>query len=222
MRVLHISDWHARPTQAAATIRFSRLHEEAPADLVLITGDMLANFTDVRIARELRVERRRQRADWLEMAQLFRGVWPKAELVAVPGNHDFCNYAIKGLVRSFDRYEPKTMRVRGLRITGFRGVELFTGYWDGEFSDRYLDEMVKGLDPKADIVMTHLAPAGILDLVHETRAIGHHNLAAWAATSGPTLHCFGHVHECGGMTRLDNETTFSNAACSYNWLELPE
>jgi Icc-related predicted phosphoesterase len=193
--------------------------EGTDPDLVLISGDMVTNFKP----KHRIIEAQLQRMAWELLVESFERAWPNAELIAVPGNHDFCAYAIPGRVKSFDKYEAQTITVRDRRITGFRGVPQLGGFWDGEFEDRYLDRVVALLDSEADVILTHTPAYGHFDAVHDTRFVGHRGLAEWFVnypSSKRRHHVFGHIHECGGLTKEHNGVVFSNAAGTANWLDL--
>ncbi len=171
------------------------------------------------------VEAGRQRPVWESMAALFRCAWPSIEgIVAVPGNHDFCDYAIPGLVESFDKYEPQTIQACGLKISGFRGIPWMGGYWDGEFGSRYFDMAVSGLEPAADIVLTHVPCDGILDQIDPIPgSTGSVALAQWFIDNPSNkrrLHAFGHIHEHGGEILERHGVCYSNAAQHFNLITL--
>jgi Icc-related predicted phosphoesterase len=223
MQVLHISDWHTDRDGAEAMTQIDNLASD-DVELVCITGDMIRNYTDdLPMPGNHEKEAKRQRGEWLRMVPVFEAAWPYADIVAVPGNHDFCNYAIRGKVRSFDKIDTKTIKVRGLKISGFRGIPAFTDYWHGELSDRTVSLLYASMDPSADIFMSHTPPYSILDAVNEWRFAGAFGMAEWFIENPwikRRFHLFGHIHECGGMTKEQYGMCFSNASGCYNILEI--
>lgn len=202
-------------------------------ELVLITGDMLPNFPPMWVEGFEEEQRKRQYGMWCQIAERFQNTWPNAALVAVPGNHDWCDYAIPGLVRSFDKLQGETITVKGLKISGFRGVPWFSGNWHGELADRAIDFLIAELDYSADIFLTHTPPYGILDTpmgffenpedfgdIRHVGAVGFEQFL----TNNPWIkrryHCFGHIHECGGNKFTRNNVIYSNAAGTLNELEI--
>lgn len=63
-----------------------------------------------------------------------------------------------------------------------------------------------------DILVTHVPPAGILDL---ERGIswGSSTLKDFIEKQPPALHLFGHVHACGGQNVRIGQTIHANVAC---------
>lgn len=220
MQILHLSDWHCGPTQARDRIVSEGLDNHQP-DILAVTGDMLPNYYP---EYGNPVEAQAQRPKWEKMIEVFREAWPKAEIVAVPGNHDFCDYWIPMQVWSLDKFETQSMTVKGLRISGFRGVPAYNGHWHGERDPRELEHAVAGLDPTADIILTHAPPYGILDRVWNPLHIGITPLAEWFRTHRDKrrLHLFGHVHENGGQIEEGHNTLHSNAATMANLLTWPD
>jgi Icc-related predicted phosphoesterase len=224
MQIAHISDWH---TNAAGAVRIlnenAQTHNYKNVELVLITGDMLYDpivSSKVKIMTPDLIQD--QRWEWEEAASVIQERFPRAKLVAVPGNHDWCNYGIPDLVTSFDEFGPlPAIEVAGVRIAGFRGVPMFYGFYHGEFSDRYFHEHIFPHLELSDILLTHAPPHGILDDVIDARRIGIMGLEEWF-TNHPwhrrRLHCFGHVHERGGAFKGQGEVYYSNAAGAINFL----
>ena len=60
-----------------------------------------------------------------------------------------------------------------------------------------------------DVLITHTPPAGILDRSRHGRQLGCPHLADRVSELAPAVHCFGHVHASGGVSRQDG-TTFVN------------
>lgn len=234
MKALHISDWHSGYLDTLKILENENLdRQDESVELVLITGDMLPNFGIINVPGFEDEMERRQRGMWCQIAWHFQELWPHADMIAVPGNHDWCDYGIEGVVKSFDKIEPATMTVRGLKITGFRGVPYWTGDYHGELSDRVIDMLIEGLDWSADIVLTHTPPYGILDIptafatelmdspyVRRVGAIGFEEWFTNHPWTKHRYHCFGHIHECGGSKFTRNHVTYSNAAATCNVLEI--
>lgn len=239
MRIVHASDWHGR------------LAELPEADAYVFTGDMLPNFPVVERDYGLRlwridpaVEAVRQ-AEWLaERRHPHRGVLasPDAPILCVRGNHDFIPAA--ELFPGADVTEfigNELHEVLGRTFSGHRGIPWIHGSWNDETHRPDLIDRMKRM-PTADVYVTHYPPWGILDYSgwpgHGEEHYGLEEMAyQLIERSFPTvivpgedladqppaaLHLFGHIHECGGMTRREGGVLFSNAATTFNVIEALE
>ncbi|KAF2708479.1 ser/Thr protein phosphatase family protein [Pleomassaria siparia CBS 279.74] len=56
--------------------------------------------------------------------------------------------------------------------------------------------------PAIDVVMTHGPPKGIRDETHRDEHVGCEHLLRAVRRCRPKLHCFGHIHEAWGATRV--------------------
>ncbi|KAL9599797.1 MAG: hypothetical protein Q9219_003583 [cf. Caloplaca sp. 3 TL-2023] len=56
--------------------------------------------------------------------------------------------------------------------------------------------------PNIDIVLTHGPPMGILDTTFREESVGCEHLLRAVQRCKPRLHCFGHIHEGWGATRM--------------------
>lgn len=220
MRIVHFSDWHWS---------FERSLPEA--DLYVCTGDMLDNYGIARpapgfpfgLAIEPEYEASRQRADVeaFVRARGFRRLLgsPDAPVVCVRGNHDFMDLAplFEGcnLVHEFIANEQ--IEVCGLRVTGHRGIPYIMGTWADETPRPDLLDRFRAM-PRADLYLTHYAPAGILD-----ERLGLDGVASALArrhTDDSFIHCFGHIHEAYGVAQFGSGV-FSNAATTWHVIEVP-
>lgn len=236
MRIVHGSDWHAF---------FKHVPE---AELYVFTGDMLNNFPLVkwkggRMEEWPRIDAPHEREmqaksieKFIEQGGMRRFLGsPDAPIVCVRGNHDFvpigplfegCN-----LVHEF--VDNELIEVGGYKITGHRGIPYIGGYWNDEEGRADLKDRYRRM-PMADIYVTHYPPQGILDSsgganmcgteLHMYRggyeAYGLEGLGDFLLYRGDrALHCFGHIHECGGHITKQGPVWFSNAACTFNEID---
>jgi Icc-related predicted phosphoesterase len=216
-KIIHISDWHCLDTREwCANIETIQRKHGDDADVIVVSGDMLFNTKAWR-DRELEVEAAFQRDAWERWAKALKDFYPQTPIVAVPGNHDFCDYAIEDLVTSID-VGAKTFNAGGLKFTGFRGVPFWKGYWHEEISDRLMESYCRLLDPTADILLTHTPPFGILAGSHQIH-YGSKPLSEWLQTCNVKAHLFGHAHEGYGLY-VDNGRIYSNAATGFQCIEV--
>jgi Icc-related predicted phosphoesterase len=215
IKIVHLSDWHETPD----FLKPVEYHSDA--DFVIATGDMVANSIHWNRGN-LYAEREIQRSWWLGIREYISLCWPNATIVAVPGNHDYCDYGTKKYVFSIDGKRTESFAVKGVRFTGFRGVPYFRGQWNSELDARELAFRVSKLDPNADVLLTHTPPYQIMDVTGGLVYAGSMALREWVDNKWQgKLHCFGHIHECGGkVSRNDKGQQFSNASCTMNYLEI--
>ncbi|KAK2744084.1 hypothetical protein FQN55_006952 [Onygenales sp. PD_40] len=57
--------------------------------------------------------------------------------------------------------------------------------------------------PAVDIMLTHGPPKGIMDETYNGEPVGCDHLRCAVARARPRLHCFGHIHEGYGATRME-------------------
>jgi Icc-related predicted phosphoesterase len=215
MRIVHFSDWHWG---------FEQLPE---ADLYVCTGDMLPNFTWCDTAKALKKERIKQAAAVARWVAETGGMVPllgspKAPVVCLRGNHDFISlapmFAGCNLIHEFVGNE--VVEACSLRVTGHRGVPTINNTWSDEVERPDLLDRFRAMDRNCDLYLTHYPAGGIgLDLPGRW---GLDEVDNWFYYNGKTrypIHMFGHVHECGGMSKRMGDVWYSNAACSINVFE---
>jgi len=169
--IFHLSDWHQRNDGFDQQLDFEiRSQQLGEPDLIIVTGDMLWNFAPARsrqVGRDA-YEERRQLVHYQHFIDRLEAVWPGVDIFAVRGNHDWCDYEIKGHVRAFDALEGGTYLWNGLKIYGFRGIPEHYGNWNDEYNKRALDALCDLVPGDTDILITHCPPEGILDDVHDS------------------------------------------------------
>jgi len=84
--------------------------------------------------------------------------------------------------RHQDRFNPPTMRTPESDFTAQTPIPSY---------------------PEIDIVITHGPPEGILDVTKNGSSAGCHHLLNAVQRVKPRLHCFGHIHEGWGATRMN-------------------
>jgi Icc-related predicted phosphoesterase len=157
---------------------------------------------------------------------------PDAPIVCVRGNHDF--------IPAVDMFPGCDVRevtanevheVCGLRFTGHRGIPMIYGNWSDETVRSRLSEAVEAME-LADVYVTHYPPGGVLDFDEISGVLGgsgsvvHFGLQGMAEllmerhAAGRAWHLFGHIHERGGRFETHGTVTFSNAATTFNVIEV--
>lgn len=240
--ILHISDWHANEARFSERL-VNIAMERAEPDLLVMSGDMIFDPPEFRANRFAAAAD--QRFEWEEMNRAIDQIWPGVDRVAVPGNHDWCNFDIPNVCPSFDECNGQSVIVAGgLRIGGFRGVPgdpARASAWDRELHPEAFSWLIAELPKDLDLLVVHTPPYGILDRIWLERkkkrmlapyqspydldryqeSIGAPGLAEWCMEQ-PRLKavCFGHIHEDGGKVEQHGNILFSNASCHANWLNI--
>ena len=236
MRIVHFSDWHWH----ARTV--------PEADLYVCTGDMYDNYPVSSMSQRgprWRIDPERERE--LQAADVrifirdggFRR-WlgsPDAPIVCVRGNHDFIDLAslFEGCNLVHEFVDNEVIEVLGKRITGHRGIPYILGTWSDEVSRPDLTARLMAM-PHADIFLTHYPPHDVLDYeIVAGGRIEHYGLEGMRELMSLKmgdrgLHCFGHIHGCGGSVKEFGPGQFlgmeghlhvySNAACHHNVIEI--
>ena len=204
MKIVHFSDWHSQI-----------LIDLPEADLYICTGDMYPNlckykkggyFFDVNL--EIEYQKKNAKVDEMKCA-----LKNNAPVICVRGNHDFIDLSFLfqkcNLIHEF--IDNEIIEFCGKKITGHRGIPEIYRTWNDEFSRADLKDKVRNM-PDADLYLTHYAPNGVLDFNYGLEGMAdnllHRNIKS--------LHCFGHIHECGSLVEKIDDMFFSNAACGFN------
>lgn len=214
MRIIHFSDWHND---------FSVLPE---ADLYVCTGDMMPDNMNAPAPSPYKYKHYNERfqKEWQALTAehdppftYYLGS-PRAPIVCVRGNHDYADLApmFQGCNLIHEFLDNEVIELLGLRITGHRGVPYISGYFSDEFMRADLLDRVRAM-PEADLILTHYPPGGMLD--NDWGLSGMQ--AALIKKMKPTsVHMFGHIHECGGRIENEGDGRFSNAATTFNVIDL--
>lgn len=161
---------------------------------------------------------------------------PDADVVLVRGNHDFIplSYLFAGFdagrVHEIHYYD--VLEVRGLRFGGTRGIPFIAGEWSDEFKEDEMREIIDLMPTDIDVLVTHAPPYGMLDALTDvfgktlrigcpqiSRYVLKRRLLASCGGRGLRAHLFGHNHSPAVFTD-EQDTVFSNGACSHNLLDL--
>jgi Icc-related predicted phosphoesterase len=138
-------------------------------------------------------------------------------ILAIGGNHDFEieRRADAGeLVFRNARYlQDEAVRHKGVNFYGSPWVPMIRD-WAFYGSDSRLARAWDAIPADTDVLVTHTAPAGILDRDRRGRSLGCGLLRKRLASLSPKLHAFGHHHASAGILKI-GATTHVNA-CTVN------
>jgi len=151
------------------------------------------------------------------------GIWmrtlPHKHKILCPGNHDTLfqkdpRKALSLLGPSIHYIHDRTITVEGIRITGTAWQPYF---YDWAFNIPDPEERIKkyrGLDSKADIVVTHTPPFGHLDISTRDDRCGCVPLLDRIREIKPKIHCFGHIHEGYGIKQSQDIIYVNASTCN--------
>lgn len=146
-----------------------------------------------------------------------------AQVIVVPGNHDFVQLSRWFGGSVFEVVKPTdTFEFGGFVWGGSRGINYIYGEWNDEISDMEWRARVAAIPHNVNMLVTHAPPRMILD-----RDPDHYGADALASYVNRRMierdedgrdplraHFFGHVHGSHGSTNIEG-TLFSNAATTY-------
>lgn len=149
--------------------------------------------------------------------------------IIIAGNHDLTlekNHGDREKVLKLF-LENSITYIQDSEIT-FDGVKFYGSPWQPEFCN-WAFNLPRGYSLKqkwnmipddTNVLITHGPPYGILDLVENNIQNMHRDLHQGCEELADKvmrlpklkLHCFGHLHTCGGQTQVVDGKTFVNAA----------
>ncbi|MDR2086493.1 MAG: metallophosphoesterase [Dysgonamonadaceae bacterium] len=138
--------------------------------------------------------------DHLQLTDFFAwfAALPAGNKLFVPGNHDLPFEFAPDFAKSMVPQNVIFLEDDGVTLDGVRFYSLPVRPW--MHNESYLPSGV-------DVLITHGAPAGLLD-AHT----GCPTLRKLVALARPKNHIFGHVHQTGGQSVQEDRTMFWNAA----------
>lgn len=184
MRVVALSDTHG----------FERGMPPLPdGDILLHCGDWSRDF-----------------GHWLDTARFARWVsqQPHRHKIVCPGNHDYAVWeqpvrAVRLFAESGAFMMGKNpLEIEGVTFDGGPWMPL-TGYdppWGFEMGEEELEAAWSRVK-KADVLVSHTPPQGILDVHAQRGPVGCPVLRSHAFRIKPKVHFFGHMHECRGSVQ---------------------
>lgn len=154
---------------------------------------------------------------------------PDAPILCVRGNHDFIDIGrlFEGCNLVHEFVDNEVIEVLGLRACGHRGIPYIYGSWNDEVSRPDLLDRVRAIPDNIDLLLTHYPPSLVLDMeVHGSRgAVTAYGLEGMSGIVFNKLnpngvHMFGHIHGSGGRMEKVDDMVFSNAATTFNVVEV--
>lgn len=188
MKIVGISDTHGQ---------HNSLKRMPKADMLLFAGDVLLNRDD----------NGHNFVEWLNSL-------PIKHKVGVFGNHDFNYRAAIEYSKHFKDIHflmNEAIEIEGMKIFG-SPYSLPFGNWAFMKPDHVLYNFYKQIPDNVNILITHCAPFGILDMAINGDMTGSRSLIdRTRELKSLKLSLFGHIHEEYGILQKNN-ITFVNAS----------
>jgi len=205
IKIWHISDTHTYHNE---------LEIPKNIDAVIFSGDCSNPQELYQSEREIR--------DFIT----WYGNLPIKYKIFVAGNHDLAiergwltkdNFQQAGIIY----LENDFVEIEGLKIWGSPITPTFGIGWAFNKNRAKIGEVWKEIPDDTDIVVVHGPPKGVLDLSwtreNKLQMCGCESLRKRMREIKPKLVCFGHIHNCEGITnfgirKMDHDTIYSNGS----------
>jgi len=189
MRLVCISDTHS-------------MHRQVPVpdgDVLIHAGDCLGVGT---------LEELKDLDNWFSEQ-------PHRHKILIAGNHDWCLQDepadAEALIRNAVYLRDRSIDIEGLKFWGSPWTPIFFDWAFNLERGAAIAERWAQIPSDTDVLITHGPPAGILDQVNESLAVGCGDLTLELERLTLKLHIFGHIHESYGQQTL-NDCRYINAS----------
>lgn len=139
--------------------------------------------------------------------------------IVVPGNHDKYSQQQIDLVRNMfatvgiNLLIDEAIEIDGKKFYGSPWTPTFGRWYWMKDRGRSIGRMWDGIPVGLDVLITHGPPHGILDWsIYNRVHCGCEELIKAVYDKKPKHHVFGHIHNSGGMTVIENGTSFHNVS----------
>lgn len=134
--------------------------------------------------------------------------------IVIPGNHDRIFEAdpktAKRVLTNCKVLIEESVTINNLKFYGTPMQPVFYN-WAFNRSVEQLKIAYDAIPDDTDILITHTPPYGIFDMVEEGYHVGSVELMDRIKQLNLKMHCFGHIHESYGVTKL-GDTVYVNAS----------
>lgn len=172
-----------------------------------------------------------QKTGYMECELYSLNKWLRAQAfrhkIVIAGNHDRTieclgpEAAQKEFFTNAIYLQDSGVEIGGLKFWGSPWVPELGGWAFGLPRGNPIAEKRDLIPSDTDVLITHGPPMGILDECPPIRGprrkanlehAGCGSLVNAVRRVRPKVHCFGHIHECGGRTHEEDGTVFVNAS----------
>jgi len=140
---------------------------------------------------------------------------PHRHKILIAGNHDWCLQDepadAEALIRNAVYLRDRSIDIEGLKFWGSPWTPIFFDWAFNLERGAAIAERWAQIPSDTDVLITHGPPAGILDQVNESLAVGCGDLTLELERLTLKLHIFGHIHESYGQQTL-NDCRYINAS----------
>lgn len=140
---------------------------------------------------------------------------PHRHKILIAGNHDWCLQDepadAEALIRNAIYLRDRSINIEGVKFWGSPWTPIFFDWAFNLERGTAIAERWAQIPSDTDVLITHGPPAGILDQVNESLAVGCGDLARELERLTLKLHIFGHIHESYGQQTL-NDCRYINAS----------
>jgi Icc-related predicted phosphoesterase len=195
MKIVVISDTHS-----------------AHRDVKLPEGDVLLHAGDLCFALGTN---RKEQCDQIRDVDQWFGEQNFEKIICIAGNHDFpFHHGLFTKLNNAVYLQNGHYTYKGVKFFGSPNQLPFFGAFNA--GEETLKSIYRQVDEDTDVLITHGAPYGILDVPHRGDHTGSHELWDLVQRIKPKLHVFGHIHYSYGKVEQDG-TTFLNASQATRW-----
>lgn len=140
---------------------------------------------------------------------------PHSHKILIAGNHDWCLQDepadAEALIRNAIYLRDSGTEIEGVKFWGSPWTPIFFDWAFNLARGEPIAERWAQIPADTDVLITHGPPAGILDQVADSLAVGCDDLARELERLQLKMHVFGHIHESHGQQTL-NDCLFVNAS----------
>jgi len=143
---------------------------------------------------------------------------PHRHKILIAGNHDWCLQDepadAEALIRNAVYLRDRSIDIEGLKFWGSPWTPIFFDWAFNLERGAPIAERWAQIPSDTDVLITHGPPAGILDKVNESLAVGCSDLARELERLTLKLHIFGHIHESYGQQMLNDCLHVNASTCT--------
>lgn len=143
---------------------------------------------------------------------------PHRHKILIAGNHDWCLQDepadAEALIMNATYLRDSGTEIEGHKFWGSPWTPVFFDWAFNLARGPAIAERWAQIPSDTDVLITHGPPAGILDQVNNSLAVGCNDLTWELERLAVKLHVFGHIHESYGQQTLNNCLYVNASTCT--------